>query len=132
MKKIKPVILESHFIKSESFNQASLHTTILVGFLVQCLMIDHFCINTIPSPSVPVCAVLSLTDWHKSTQFYTIIKPSILKMEAPACAVPSLTDWHPPKIKTKKENTKNPNQVHMYITKTVIFRKQIELTVKTG
>ena len=31
--KIKLLTLESHFIKSESFDQASLHATILVGFL---------------------------------------------------------------------------------------------------
>ena len=48
-------------------------------------------------------------------------------MGAPACAVLSLTDWHPPKNKTQ-----NSNQVHMYIMKTVIFRKQIELTVTIG
>ena len=67
-KKMKPLTLESHFIKSESFDQASLsccnpceiprcfrflknqsfdqaslHAAILVGFLVQCLMI--YCIN---------------------------------------------------------------------------------------
>ena len=40
---MKPLTLESHFIKSESFDQASLHAAILVGFLIQCLMID--CIN---------------------------------------------------------------------------------------
>ena len=52
-------------------------------------------------------------------------------MGAPACAVLSLTDWHPQKY--KKQNIKqNPNQVHMYMMKTVIFRKQIELTVTIG
>ena len=58
---------------------------------------------------------------------------SILKMGVPACAVVSLTDWCPPKIKTKNiYKPQNPNQMHMHITKTVIFRKQIELTVTIG
>ena len=30
------------------------------------------------------------------------------------------------------KHTQNPNKVHMCITKTVIFRKQIELTVTIG
>ena len=58
--------------------------------------------NTIPSPSVPVCAVLSLTDWHKSIRLYM--------------------------YKVKHYYTK----VLIYIMKTVLFRKQIELTVTIG
>ena len=59
---------------------------------------------------------------------------SILKIGVSARAVLSITDWcPPPKIKTKNiYKPQNPNQVHMHIMKTVIFRKQIELTVMIG
>ena len=56
-------------------------------------------------------------------------------MEVPACALLSPIDWHhpPPKIKTKNiHKPQNPNQMHMHIMKTVIFRKQMELTVTIG
>ena len=58
-------------------------------------------------------------------------------MGVPACAVLSLTDWHPhPQNKNQKRKilTKitNPNKVHLHIMKTIIFRKQIELTVMIG
>ena len=54
-----------------------------------------------------------------------------------ACAVLSLTDWHPEKNKNQKRlkytpQTQNPNKVHMCIMKTVILRKQTELTVTIG
>ena len=108
---MKLLTLESHFIKSESFDQASLHAAILVGFLVQCLMID--CINAehFKNGGTSLCSPIS-------------------------------NRLAPKKIKTKKENTQKSIKnllciprnfkVHMYITKTVIFRKQIELTVTIG